>query len=115
MVQRKDMGFFVYILKCSDSSYYTGSTDDISRRLYEHVSGANSKSYTFRRRPVQLVWCEEYPTKYEARLHEHQIKGWSRKNKDALIKNDWQTLHEIVLAQSKNRAKKSDISSLNGA
>lgn len=100
------MSYYVYILKCSDSSYYTGSTDDISRRLYEHISSGNTKSYTYRRRPVQLIWCDEYPTKYEALTHEHQIKSWSRKKKEALIKNDWQGLHEIVLAERLNRKKR---------
>ncbi len=104
--KKKPMGYYVYILKCSDGSYYTGSTDNISRRLYEHITGGNTKAYTCSRRPVQLIWCEEYATKCEARTREHQIKGWSRKRKEALIKIDWQGLHEIVLAERLSRKKK---------
>ena len=99
------MSYIVYILLCADGSYYTGSTDDMSRRLFEHQDGANPTAYTFRRRPVKLVWTEEVGTLDEALRHEHQIKGWSRAKKEALIREDFQAIHEIVRDERRRREK----------
>lgn len=99
------MSYFVYILLCADNSYYTGSTDDIDRRLFEHQERLSPTAYTFRRRPVKLVWAEEVETLDEALLHEHQIKGWSRAKKEALIRGDFQAIHEIVRDERKRREK----------
>lgn len=76
---------FMYILECSDGSYYTGSTVDLERRIYEHQNkiGAN---YTKKRLPVKLIYYEEYPRIDEAFYREKQIQGWSRNKKQALIK-----------------------------
>jgi putative endonuclease len=52
--------YHVYILQCSDGSFYTGITNDIERRLIEHESGENKNSYTFKRRPVTLVFNEVF-------------------------------------------------------
>jgi putative endonuclease len=75
---------FMYILKCSDDTYYTGSTKDIVRRLWEHNNslGAN---YTKKRLPVKLVYFEEYSRIDDAFYREKQIQGWSRQKKEALI------------------------------
>ena len=100
------MSFYVYILKCSDSSYYTGSTNDLSRRLWEHQEGVSPFAYTFSRCPVELVWSEEVATYHEALTHERQVKGWSRAKKDALIRGDFDAIHEIVKAERKGRDKK---------
>jgi predicted GIY-YIG superfamily endonuclease len=81
--------FYVYILKCKDRSYYTGHTDDLEKRLSEHKSGLID-CYTFNKRPVQLVYFQEFTTRYEALCAEQQIKRWTRKKKEALIKEDWQ-------------------------
>jgi len=97
------MSYIVYILLCSNGSYYTGSTDDIQRRLFEHQEGLSPTAYTFRRRPVKLVWSEEVATLDDALLHEHQIKGWSRAKKEALIRGDFQAIHEIVKDERKRR------------
>jgi len=99
------MSYIVYILLCADSSYYTGSTDDMNRRLFEHQEGLSPPAYTFRRRPVKLVWTEEVETLDEALLHEHQIKGWSRAKKEALIRGDFQAICEIVRGERKRREK----------
>jgi predicted GIY-YIG superfamily endonuclease len=99
------MSYIVYILLCVDGSYYTGSTDDMNRRLFEHQEGLSPTAYTFRRRPVKLVWTEEVETLDEALLHEHQIKGWSRAKKEALIRGDFQAIHEIVKDERKRREK----------
>jgi predicted GIY-YIG superfamily endonuclease len=76
--------FFAYMLLCSDKSYYVGHTDDLERRLAEHETGATG-GYTSTRRPIQLVWFEECPTREEAKLVEAQLKKWSRRKKAALI------------------------------
>ena len=97
------MSYYVYILECADGSYYTGSTDDLSKRLWHHQEGVNSAAYTFSRRPVELVWSEEVSTYFEALTHERQIKGWSRAKKEALIGGDFNGIHEIVKAERKRR------------
>ena len=52
--------YYVYILKCNDESYYTGVTNNIERRFAEHQNGEDSKAYTYKRRPLTLVFCEEF-------------------------------------------------------
>jgi predicted GIY-YIG superfamily endonuclease len=100
------MPCYVYILLCSDGTYYTGSANDLLRRIYAHESGLDPAAYTFSRRPVRLVWHEEVPTLDEALCHEHQLKGWSRAKKEALIRGDIATIHEIVSAERKRREEK---------
>ncbi|MCK5774813.1 MAG: GIY-YIG nuclease family protein [Bacteroidales bacterium] len=84
--------FYVYILKCSDDSFYTGETDNLDRRFNEHQQGIHSTSYTYSRRPVELVFYTEFPTLSQALLFEKQVKGWSRKKKEALISKNWENL-----------------------
>ena len=90
------MPYYTYILKCADGSYYTGSTTNLELRLSEHSEGIDPHDYTFSRRPVELVWSEEFNTHDEAFRAEHQIKGWSRAKKEALIRSDWEGIHRIV-------------------
>jgi len=97
------MPYYVYILKCADGSYYTGSTDDIAKRFWQHQEGVTPSAYTFSRRPIELVWSEEVATYHEALTHERQIKGWSRAKKEALILNDFAGIHDIVKAERKRR------------
>lgn len=87
--------YFVYILKCSDDSYYTGMTNDIERRLLEHENGFNHDSYTHSRRPVELVFYEEFDNPDLAIEYEKKIKGWSRKKKEALINENWDMLKKL--------------------
>jgi putative endonuclease len=75
---------YVYILKCSDNTYYTGYTVDIGRRLEEHQQGLASK-YTRGRTPVELVYLESHPTKSEALKREIQIKKLPKSEKQRLI------------------------------
>ena len=82
----------VYILLCSDGTYYTGVTNDIERRLKEHQSGFNPDSYTFSKRPVELQWCSDPMSPNEAIQWEKRIKRWSNKKKQALIMGDWDSL-----------------------
>ena len=88
--------FHTYILLCSDNSYYTGITDDIERRLIEHNSDEYPKSYCHTRRPVQLVFAEMFLDPVPAIEFEKQIKGWSRKKKEALIERNFDKLHELA-------------------
>ncbi len=101
--------FYVYILKCSDNSYYTGITNNIERRLQEHNSDKNLFAYTFLRKPTKLVWFEKFTTPHEAIAKEKQLKGWSRKKKEALINNNWDDL--VKLSQNYTDIKKSSTSS----
>jgi predicted GIY-YIG superfamily endonuclease len=100
------MTFIVYILRCSDGTYYTGLTSDLDKRLDEHESGAVVNSYTFSRRPIHMEWAGEFPTYDEAINFERQVKGWSRAKKKALIKSDWVLIHQIVHDERKRREKK---------
>jgi putative endonuclease len=98
------MPYFVYILECSDGSYYTGSTNDIAKRLWQHQQGVEPSSYTSSRRPVKLVWTSDATAHYyDALRWEKQIKGWSRAKKQALIQGQFDALHEIVKTERKRR------------
>lgn len=81
--------YYIYILQCSDGSYYTGVTNDVHKRLYEHQEGLVTGCYTHNKRPVKLMHVEEYGDVIEAISREKQIKGWTRKKKKALISGDY--------------------------
>ena len=92
--QENEMSFWVYILKCSDGSYYTGHTDNLEKRIGEHKSGL-LEGYTATRQPVVLVFSQEFPSRIEALSSEQQIKGWSRKKKEAMIRGDWKEVSRL--------------------
>ena len=75
---------WMYILQCSDQSYYVGSTKDLERRLSQHQRGTGSR-YTCGRLPIQLVYCEEYDRVTDAFYREKQVQGWTRRKREALI------------------------------
>jgi predicted GIY-YIG superfamily endonuclease len=85
------MAFWTYILRCTDGSYYTGHTEDLDRRIAEHHTGGFC-DFTTRRRPVSLVWSEQFGTREEALSAEFTIKKWSRAKKEALARGDWAAL-----------------------
>ncbi len=87
--------YFIYILKCFDDSYYVGVTSNLSRRIQEHQVGKYRNSYTFKRRPIRLVYFEEYNDVRIAISREKQIKKWSRPKKEALIKNKFDKLPNL--------------------
>ena len=87
--------FWAYILKCSDDSYYAGHTDDLEHRLATHASGQVA-GYTRTRLPVALAWSQEFSTREEALRAERQIKGWSRRKKEALIAGDWGEIRRLA-------------------
>lgn len=87
---------WVYILKCSDDSYYVGYTTNLECRLNQHNSAHNPGSYTSTRRPVSLFYQHEFDTIKEAKDAERQLKGWSRAKKEALAKGDFNLLHKLA-------------------
>jgi len=93
--------YCVYILLCSDNSYYTGITNNLEKRLDEHNNGIDITSYTYRRRPVVLMFAQFFNDVNQAIAFEKQVKGWSRRKKEAIINNEWGKLPEL----SKNRQK----------
>ena len=85
---------YVYMLKCSDDSYYVGSTWNLENRLYQHSTGHGSV-YTSRRIPVTLVFAQEYERVDEAYAREKQIQGWSRRKREALIAGEYNELPRL--------------------
>lgn len=79
--------FTVYILECSDKTLYTGCTNNLNKRLVEHNNRKSGAHYTKTRRPVTLVYKEEFTTLLEARRREAHLKKWSKKKKSSLFKN----------------------------
>jgi predicted GIY-YIG superfamily endonuclease len=94
------MAFFVYILKCNDQSYYVGHTDNIEERIAQHHVG-NYCEYTTRRRPFEVVFCQDFASRGEALEMEIRIKNWSRIKKEALINQNW----ELLVSSSKKKFK----------
>ena len=90
--------FYVYILRCSDDSYYVGHTRDVTLRVARHNNGKGA-SWTARRLPVTLVYQESAATEEAAIKRERQLKGWSRKKKEALIEGD----HAALKTASKRK------------
>jgi putative endonuclease len=86
---------FTYILKCVDGSFYTGSTKNLKKRLWEHNNGIGA-NYTKTRLPVQLVYYEEYNRIDQAFYREKQIQGWSRRKKLALIEGQPELLPKLA-------------------
>lgn len=76
---------YTYIVKCSDGTFYTGWTNDLTRRMEAHNQGRGAK-YTKARRPVTLIYYEIFETKEEAMKREYAIKRLSRKEKEELIR-----------------------------
>jgi len=92
--------YHVYILLCSDGLTYTGITDNLSRRINEHQDGKNPNAFTYKRRPVQLIFQQEFNDVLQAISFEKKIKKWSAKKKLALAKGDFDLLQ--ILAECRN-------------
>ncbi len=92
--------YFVYILCCADSSYYTGVTNDVERRLHEHETNFYPNSYTSKRLPVELVFWIKFNDINQAIGFEKQVKGWNRKKKEALIREEWDSLKELAICKN---------------
>tara|TARA_R110002072_G_scaffold95197_6_gene209805 strand:+ start:4981 stop:5274 length:294 start_codon:yes stop_codon:yes gene_type:complete len=94
--------YYVYILKCSDETYYTGITSNLRSRLQEHQSGKHKNSYTFKRRPLELVFFSEFTNIEMATDKEKQIKKWSKAKKEALINDEFEKLPNLAKKKFKS-------------
>jgi len=86
--------YYVYILQCSDNSYYIGYTTDLKNRIKEHNEGSGGRN-TRLKSPVELLYTEKFENKSDALKREAQIKRWTRAKKEALIKGENNLLHEL--------------------
>jgi putative endonuclease len=94
------MNAHVYILRCGDGSYYIGSArGSLEARIAQHNAG-HFGGYTKKRRPVTLVWSQEFDRITDAIAAERQVKGWTRAKKEALIAGDFESLHELARCRS---------------
>ena len=91
----QDMKGWMYILLCANGQYYTGSTNDLERRLVQHQMGEGA-NFTRKHLPVKLVYFEEFQLVSDAFYKEKQVQGWSRAKKKALINGDRNKLHELA-------------------
>ncbi len=91
--------FWMYMLKCSDDSYYVGHTDNLQVRITAHEKGFFRTCYTFDRRPVTLVFAQDFSTREEALAMERRVKGWSRAKKIALVDRDWAAIAKLAKAR----------------
>jgi putative endonuclease len=78
--------FYTYMLLCNDNTFYIGSTNDIQKRLHAHNNTKAGAHYTKIRRPVTLIYKEEYKTNSEAKKRESQLKKLNRLEKEKLMK-----------------------------
>lgn len=102
------VAFYVYLLRCTDGSYYVGQTDDLSKRMAEHEAGEGG-DWTARRLPVELAWSESFGARDEAREAERQIKGWGRAKKEALVRGDWDAIALLAKKPRRGRAASSSV------
>jgi putative endonuclease len=86
---------YMYILECNDGTYYTGSTYDLEKRIFQHNDGTGA-NYTSKRIPVKLVYFEKIDNIDKAFKREKQIQRWSHAKKKALIEKNWDRLHELA-------------------
>ena len=93
---------YMYILECSDLTYYVGSTWDIERRLAQHTTGEGA-AYTRRRQPVRLVLVEEYSRVEDAFAREKQVQNWSHRKRKALIDGDDSALKMLSRGTDRDR------------
>lgn len=93
------MKCYMYILRCADGSYYTGSTKNLERRLQQHQNG-DGANFTRKHLPVELVYYEEFDRIDKAFYREKQVQGWSRKKKEALIEGNPRDLHDFSICKN---------------
>ena len=76
--------WFCYMLRCKDGALYVATTNDVAIRVQKHNRGLGSE-FTKKRRPVELIWSQEFSDRIAAREREVELKGWSRKKKLSLV------------------------------
>lgn len=77
--------WFIYILLCSDGSFYTGSTNNVDKRFKDHQEGRGAR-YTKSHKPVKIIYKENFATKSEALKREAEIKSWPKVKKEKLVR-----------------------------
>ena len=92
--------YYVYLLLCSDGLVYCGITNNISRRLEEHEKGLNKSAFTYKRRPLKLIFNQEFNDVEQAIYFEKKIKKWSAQKKLALANGKFDFLQ--LLAECRN-------------
>jgi len=86
MQENEQTSWFLYVVKCSDDSLYTGVTSDIKRRISEHNKGSKGAKYTRSRRPVELVFWLDFSNRSTAMEAENRFKKLTRKEKEQTMK-----------------------------
>jgi predicted GIY-YIG superfamily endonuclease len=104
ITKEEEVPLYAYIVRCIDASYYVGHTDDLEKRISDHNIGGLS-AYTRKRRPVKLVFAEEFHSREEALAlaRERQLQGWSRAKKEALIAGNWERLRLLSRSATEMR------------
>jgi putative endonuclease len=97
----------MYVLECADGSYYTGSTTDLERRLWQHQNGCGA-NHTAKKLPVKLVYCEFFDRVSDAFKREKQVQGWTRRKKEALMADDSYLLHHLAKCQNESHFRRLD-------
>ena len=97
------------MVECADESIYTGLTNNVDRRLKEHNFGSIANSYTSKRRPVKLIWHQEFMQFAQAEYFEKKIKKWSRAKKLALANDDYDMLPLLAECRNESHAKNKDL------
>lgn len=92
------------MLKCADESIYVGLTNTIDRRLKEHRLGLNPECYTFKRRPLKLIFHQEFMQFEQAKDFEKKIKKWSRSKKSALANEDFELLKDLSICKNESNS-----------
>ncbi|WP_432412843.1 GIY-YIG nuclease family protein [Rasiella sp. SM2506] len=92
--------YYIYIIKCADGLLYTGFTNNISRRFQEHQEGRNKGAFTYKRRPLELIFYQEFNDVKQGIYFEKKIKNWSAKKKLALANKDFEMLQ--ILSECRN-------------
>ena len=94
--------YYVYIVECTDDLLYTGITNNVSRRIDKHNAGLNKGSFTYKRRPVKLIFHQDFNDVVQAIYFEKKIKGWSAQKKRALANEEGKLLK--LLAECRNES-----------
>lgn len=88
--------YYVYMVFCTDGTYYVGMTNDLERRIGEHNYGIDPDCYTFSRRPVVLKYSQDFASVWDAIDAEKKIKRWSHPKKSALARGDWKMISKLA-------------------
>lgn len=97
--------YYVYMLRCSDESIYVGLTNSIARRLVEHQLGKKPECYTYTRRPLRMIFHQEFMQFDQAKHYEKKIKKWSRSKKLALANENYELLKFLSMCKNETNSK----------